>query len=350
VEWHPDNCYNSFNSYKGLMYFEWYRAILEGKFLPPVEASVDPVNACNLSCCWCNNAVTKARDVMMDGGHLIKLVQFCKEWGVKGLCIAGGGEPTLHPMLGDAINEAGKIGLPVALMTNGTFLAEGSKDAAAKHCRWIGVSVDAARPETYLKLKSKDAFDTVTRNISWLVNTGAHEVMYKFLLHPKNQNEVYEAISTACRLGCHGIHIRPLSFRNYQETEDDYDIEAIDAQVAVGRKEYESCGFKVFYIKHKFDSKLHRKFGFKKCLATPLMPIFHANGDMSLCVDRKNDPSMVFGKHDPISGIKKIWGSKEHKQVIDSVNLDDCPKCTFNVYNQQIEQAVIENRMDYEFT
>jgi hypothetical protein len=45
-EWQSQ--WNSFNSMKGLMYAEWYRAILEwmegkrDKPLPPIEASVDP--------------------------------------------------------------------------------------------------------------------------------------------------------------------------------------------------------------------------------------------------------------------------------------------------------------------
>ena len=117
----------------------------------------------------------------------------------------------------------------------------------------------------------------------------------------------------------------------------------------LGRTEFENDRFRVFYIRHKYNDKMHRVFGFNKCRATPLMPIWHANGDISLCVDRKNDPSMVFGSHKNISDITKIWGSAKHKEVIDNIKLEECPKCTFNEYNTQIEKAVIENRMDFEF-
>jgi len=347
-EWNDK--YNSFNSFKGLLYIEWYKAILRGEFLPPIEASIDPVNTCNFDCLWCNNAMTKARGVMMRKNHLLDLFQFFRDWGVKGICIAGGGEPTLHPHLGEAIFYAHALNMPIALMTNGTFL--GSDDgllAAASCCRWIGVSVDCANRETFKKLKGSDSFNKVLTNIKRLVELGGREIVYKFLLHPENQNEVFEAIELARLLGCQRIHIRPVSFMNFQDQEENYDIDSIDRQVEKGRAEFETEKFGIFYIRHKYNTEMHRTFGFSKCRATPLMPIFHANGDMSLCVDRKNDKSMVFGSHEKIDEIRKIWGGIEHKAKIQAIDLEECPKCTFNEYNTQIEKCVINNSMDFEF-
>ena len=353
-EWEDSFC--SFNSWKGLMYVEQYRAIIEwmagkrDKPLPPIEASIDPVNACNLRCFFCNNQQTRARNVSMTTTHLVELVEYCTAWGVKGICIAGGGEPTLHQGLDRMFYAAHELGMPISLMTNGTFIhGNGIIKAAAKFSRWIGVSVDSAKRETYLKLKAADMFNLVIGNMKQLVDEGAREVMYKVLLHPLNQYEIFDCIQLAKQIGCHGIHIRPLSFRSYQEKEEAYDIDAIDGQVMRGRAMCESERFKVFYIRHKFDNQMHRKFGFEKCLATPIMPIFNGNGEMSICVDRKNDESMVFGRHDPVDAIEKCWGSKRHKEVIENVKIQECPKCTFNKYNEQIEQAVIKNKFDYEF-
>ena len=339
--------YNSFNSDKGLLYLQWYEAILKGEFLPPVECSVDPVNDCNLRCTFCNNKTTRARHVMMEGKHLIDLFLFFGKWRPRGVCIAGGGEPTLHPDLGDGLKVLNEQNLPSALLTNGTFTY--GLEEAAKFCRWIGISVDSARPETYVKLKGINMFSNVLTNIMALVKMGAREVTYKFLLHPDNQGEVYDAIKLAKGLGCHRIHIRPVSFRSFQKAEDKFDIQLIDTQVERGRKLYEDDRFKIFYVRHKFDKDMHVKFGFKKCLATPLMPIFHANGDMSLCVDRKNDRSLVFGRHFPVSQVKEAWGSERHKDTIKRINMEECPKCTFNVYNKIIEDVVINNKMDMEF-
>jgi MoaA/NifB/PqqE/SkfB family radical SAM enzyme len=347
-EW--DDKFNSFNSYKGLMYFEWYRAILEGNFLHPIEASVDPVNACNLKCVWCNGYDVQNRNVYMDNEHLLELVKFIKEWGVKAICFAGGGEPTLHPILYKAIDLCSEIKIPVAIISNGTFNSIKLAMSLASNCRWIGISVDAATPQTYEKLKKADLFNRVIENIMTLVKLGAREVTYKFLLHPDNQHEVYEAIELAKDLGCHRIHIRPVSFMNFQDHEDNYDIESINNQVMKGRAIFEDERFRVFYVQHKFNKDLHRMFNFKKCLATPIMPIFQANGDISICIDRKADKSLVIGSHLDISKIKDIWGSEKHKEVIKNINLNDCPKCTIQHCNEFIEKAIINNQMDWEFT
>lgn len=342
--------YNSFNSWKGLMYVDWYRAILAGKFLPPIECSVDPVNACNLDCLWCNGNDVRKRGVFMDGQHLLDLVNFFKVWGAKAICFAGGGEPTLHPRLGEAFSLAYKLGIPTAIITNGTFHDEEQLATIATLSRWVGVSVDCATKETFLKFKQVDLFDKVTENIRLLCNYGAREVTFKFLLHPLNQHEVYKAIELARDLGCQRIHIRPVSFMNFQDKEENYNIYSIDEQVKHGRGIFENDKFKVFYVRHKFDKDMHRKFGFKKCQATPIMPIFHASGDISICIDRKADESLVIGSHLDVSEIPKIWGSQRHKDVINSVRLEECPKCTMGIYQAQIEYAIKENLMDWEFT
>ena len=57
-EWNTE--FNSFNSWKGAFYFPWYEHIKKWKndpklkLLPPIEASIDPIHACNLLCEHCN--------------------------------------------------------------------------------------------------------------------------------------------------------------------------------------------------------------------------------------------------------------------------------------------------------
>jgi MoaA/NifB/PqqE/SkfB family radical SAM enzyme len=284
----------------------------------------------------------------MDKHHLIDLMVFLIKWGVKGICFAGGGEPTLNPYLWKALDILKYSKFPTAIITNGTF-GNDLVDSIAHTCRWIGVSVDAATAKTFEKLKKKDMFGLVTDNIKKLVEASVREVTYKFLLHPENQHEVYDAIQLARDLGCHRIHIRPVSFMNFQDHEDNYDIEKINDQVFRGREIFETDRFRVFYIQHKYNKDLHRKFNFSKCLATPIMPIFHASGDISVCIDRKADKSLVIGSHRNVSDISEIWGSEKHKEVINNIKLSECPKCTINYANEQIEQAIINNKMDYEF-
>lgn len=104
MEWSNANKYSSFNSYKGLTYYDHYRKIknwLDGKgTLPaPIEASLDPIKACNDHCYYCNsqryiNDTSSTRRWGKDfiEETLIKLAL----WGVKAFCWGGGGEALLN--------------------------------------------------------------------------------------------------------------------------------------------------------------------------------------------------------------------------------------------------------------
>ena len=346
-EWN-DN-YNSFNSNKALMYRQWYDGIVKGEFLPPVEASVDPVNDCNLNCLWCNGYDVRKRKEMMSPYHLLELCDFFAKWGVKAVCFAGGGEPTMHPALGDAFQRLHVLKVPSAIITNGLFLDEEQIKRIATYAQWIGISIDCAKEETYEKIKGRNMFKTVMRNISTLMSYSPREVTYKFLIHPFNQYEIYSAIRTAALIGMHAIHIRPVSFRNFQKHEEQFDVTRINKQINEGFQDY-GDKIKIFAVRHKFNADLHVKFPFEKCLATPIMPIFQANGDVTLCIDRKADKRMILCRHDNPETVLKVWGSKEHHDLIKAIDIKDCPKCTFTHINEQIERAVINDEYNWGFS
>ena len=52
MEWKDE--FNSFNSWKGLAYLPNYELIASGSMPPPIEASLDPIEKCQLKCKHCN--------------------------------------------------------------------------------------------------------------------------------------------------------------------------------------------------------------------------------------------------------------------------------------------------------
>ncbi len=212
-EWIDRDKFNSFNSWKGLLYADWYKAITKGKFLPPIEASIDPIHSCNLNCQHCNAHRFMTGDRMPDE-HLLNLVRFLGSWGVKSACFAGGGEPTLHTALHDAIVEARISGMETAILTNGILFKDKVLDIV-QLCRWIGFSVDAARPETFLKLKGADKFKDVIGNITRAVkNSGDCDIAFKFLISSINQGEIFSACKLAREIGVRDFHVRPMDFHH----------------------------------------------------------------------------------------------------------------------------------------
>ncbi|MCE1245511.1 MAG: radical SAM protein [Firmicutes bacterium] len=351
--------FNSFNSMKGLLYRKWMEAIVEGRFLPPVEASIDPVFNCNLDCVWCNShGILKTNQYetrKISGEHLFNLCRFLIEWGVKGICFAGGGEPFLHPDLAEATEMIGKMGADTAFLTNGTLITDKDVEAIVKYGRWIGISIDSSTRENYADLKKVDPelFDAAVENLRKLVKrrneTGSHlEISYKYLIHPDNADHIYEATRLAKDIGVDYIHIRPAAAENVLGDEHchfDFPVDVVNDQI---RKAFdlEDDNFKVFGIRHKFSPSMNLKRNFTRCFAPPLLINCGPDGKVYLCVDHRGKESYAIGSHYPNPAeILNFWGSEKHIEMMKCVNLDRCPRCTFGIYNEIIEKVIIEDKM-----
>lgn len=107
----------------------------------PVAVNFHLYKPCNYRCRFC---FATYRDIH---GHLplaeaTALLRALREAGVDKLNFAGG-EPTLHPHIGELVAEARRLGFVVTLITNGARL-DRLLDDHADDIDWIGISVDSA--------------------------------------------------------------------------------------------------------------------------------------------------------------------------------------------------------------
>ncbi len=355
--------FNSFNSWKGLLYREHYQAILEGRLLPPIEAAIDPTYSCNVDCVWCNSRrVLRQPGVAGQGlqaDHLVRLVSFLADWGVRGFCFAGGGEPTLHPALWDALQIARQRGRENAILTNGICLDEDRKrEIAVTTCRWIGVSLDAGTPERYAQVKNTDPdnFRRVLENVAAMVDLarqhGSHcEIAIKYLIHPSNADQILQACTLARDLGVAHFHARPAASENIEGLGGrlQFPMECIDEQLE-RCLELQTPTFKTFGVRHKFTRTFNLEHGFSRCWSAPLAIQCGADGRVYHCIDWRGNKDFVLGTHwpDP-ERILEFWGSPGHLQRMRSIQVDKCPRCTYGVYARQIENAMVDDRMCVNF-
>ena len=369
IEW--TNPYNSFNSWKGLLYSEWYQAIKDWKDdkrkepLSPIEASLDPIHSCNLKCEHCNAAsylLKNLKQYRMEDEHLINLITFLGKWGVKGVCFGGGGEPTLHTKLNDAIEHTVKMGMKVALVTNGTLLTDKLIETCVKYCRWVGISVDSATSKTYIIGRKINLFDTTINNIKKLVGKQKElktncDIAYKFLIFEHNQHEIYEACKLAKEIGVKDFHVRPGDFSHqgmgkHKKRYNPYDIDLI-------LKQFEKCheledeNFRAFTVLHKFDDSFKPRKDFSQCYASPCCIQLCADGNVYLCPDQRHQEFYKLGTHYPNSEeILNFWGGDRHYNLVFKRGKDNCKtRCTFAPYCKQTEELFIseKNLMCWEF-
>lgn len=371
MEWKNEKEFNPFNSAKLFSHVDYWRKILSS--VPaPILVTVDPVNLCNLSCVWCNGktAIDRSGPKFIEEKVLMELAHFLKDWGVRSVCIAGGGEPLMNRHVGKFILELKKLNLGVGVVTNGTMI--GNYIHALSCCDWVSVSIDCGTGPTYKKLKGSDQFMTVITGIEKLVKYSkengtllsfpaqGYGVTYKYLLHPGNVGEIYKAAAWASEVGCKNLHIRPAGTPYSDLCSSGKGITFTPMEIETYLQDLESAfkldsnDFSIFAINHKFGRgfKIHNTF--KNCWAVFMTAVFSPpklDGEefsMELCCDRRGDQDLL----SPARNFKEVlsyWGSKGHIQLQKKINVHSCPRCTYRPHNLIFEQVILKNNMTMDF-
>jgi len=310
---------------------------------------------------WCNSKGFREKSpATIPVEHLIKLADFYKEWGIKSTCVSGGGEPMINKGFAPFLYRLNKNGIKSGIISNGSLMDEKNAKAIVESSSWCGISVDAGSKEVFQKIKKIDMFDQVIKNIERLVKiknklNSKVEVTYKYLLHPWNVQDVYKAAKLAKSLGMNTFHLRPVCWDNLYAQKHNKSINFSDYTKKIESEiekasTLEDENFKFFSVRHKFGKEFERKVNFKKCWATPLVATFGADGNVHLCFDVRGKKEWILCKHYPDPHeILKVWSSDYHKELINSINVDKCPRCTFGSYNETIEKAIIDDKMFLDF-
>ena len=157
-----------------------YFAHYYGKAINPSYVRVIVGNTCNLKCVMCpyHSSLLKPTHTteffqgkkVMSWEMMERLAKDCGQAGITVL-IGSVEEPLLHPKLVDFIQLCRQQGVPkVHLTTNGQLLDETRATALLKAgLTSIDISIDAATPETYLKVRGAD-FNRVESNVINFLN------------------------------------------------------------------------------------------------------------------------------------------------------------------------------------
>lgn len=345
---------NPFDGKKVLHHVPYWSEMENGVIPPPVLVTLDPTHVCNLRCKWCNSGETisnKAGARQYTEEVIEELPGFLADWGVKAVCIAGGGEPMLHDLLHRLIERLVYAQIEVGLVTNGTRIASASLDTynALAKCRWVGVSVDAGTSETYERTKGWDIFPKVIQGMRRLREHAPQlEITYKYLVYPYNILEMPHAAQIADDIGCTYFHARPAGV-TWVDIKKDQDRRTFFARpdVELGVRLLNAIAenkwkrVKVVNTPGKFDeqtwSVLHN---FNSCHAVGMTCAIQANGRVSLCCDRRGDPRVELCEWKNLHDITEAWGGPRHLDILRNIDLDECPRCTYAPHNRLYEMFV----------
>jgi len=338
--------YNPFNSLKALVHVEYWKPIIKGLIPSPRFVSIDPCSYCNFSCPHCNSSkILDQLKLKMSEETMEKTIDLLKYWGVLSGCIGGGGESLLNPVTYNLIDKLVENNIETGVVSNGSVILDKNK---LLKCKWVGFSMDAATAGTYSKMKgvSADYFERVINNIKSLTNRGT-EISFKFLLHPNNYTEIYDAAKLAKEIGCNLIHIRPGAepWFNPDTKSWNFDEKMVDTirqDSTRIQNELADDKFKVYDITHKFNSDFSVKKSFNKCWACMTTCVINSKGEVGLCCDRRGDTNLTLCT---VDNAREMWGSDTHFKIHESVDVNSCPRCTYSHINEIFENVIIEDRM-----
>ena len=286
---------------------------------------------------------------VMTKEHLERLIDFCADWGIQGVCLGGGGESLMNKNIWELTPYIASKGMEPSFATNGSLI---NKQMAEEMmlCRWVGVSVDAGTRETFQRVHQVDLFDRVIQNLRMLVTQRERtksncDISYKFLISPLNAHEIEQACKLAKEIGVRDFHVRPADLERLDyksQLKPEYDVSSIQEQFARCH-EMEDERFRVFTVMHKYDPNFRVTHKFRSCIGSPLMLQACADGGIYVCADHRIEPRFRIGSHYPNpEEIKRFWGSPQHRELLQGINVDkECRRCTYGSFAQQIEELCL---------
>jgi len=311
----------------------------KGKRIVPIEIMISLTNGCNSRCKFCYGKFMGQKSEFlrqdMNITDIYRLIDDCKELGVKSIVLMGNGENTLHKKFYEIVKYIKDSGLDIGMATNGILIKDKNMKTILDCFTWVRISVCASNRELYKKIHGVDKFDLVIENISKLIKLKKDKnykttIGIQMVVINENKENIYNTASLSKKLGVDYFVAKPSADTPNRDMKVDYSIyRGIDDQIKMSYTLQDET-FDVVIKEEKF--KLEGKHDYKCCLATPFSISIDTNGDVVPCGHllgyRKEE--FVMGNIRTES-FKDILNSDKYKKVQEKVKtLDVNKECETN--------------------
>lgn len=291
---------------------------LDGKNIYPIYAEISPSGTCNHRCTYCALDFMDYRSRFLDTDLLKERLSEMASLGLKSVMYAGEGEPLLHKDICEIINHTKKVGIDVALTTNGVLLNESLVESMLSSMTWIKVSINGATKETYAKIhrtKPED-FDRVIRNMSYAAEI-RKEKGYKctlgmqIMLLPENSQEISLLAQKARDIGMDYLVVKPYSQHPLSRTTQYKDIKYGDYLHLIDKlNAFNDKNFSVIFRINTMKKWDEGKRNYKHCYALPFWSYIDAAGTVWGCSAYLTDERFRYGNiHE--NTFREIWENQK---------------------------------------
>ncbi|HHT9109157.1 MAG TPA: radical SAM protein [Candidatus Wunengus sp. YC64] len=334
------------DSHKLLYHVSRVNDWLKGENIYPIYAEISPSGTCNHRCTYCALDFMEYQPRFLDKEMLKERLSEMASLGLKSIMYAGEGEPLLHKDIGEIINHTKKVGIDVAITTNGVLLKKDLLENIIGNVTWIKVSINGATRETYAKTHriSPDNFDKVIKNVSYAVKI-RREKGYKctlgvqLILLPENFQETAFLAQQAKEIGLDYLVIKPYSQHPLSKTTRYKNIKYSDyLHLSDKLNDFNDDKFSVIFRANTMKKWDDSRRNYKHCLALPFWSYIDAGGTVCGCSAYLNNERFSYGNIYETT-FKEIWESeKRRKSVQWTEEKLDTSQCRINCRMDEINR------------
>lgn len=331
----------------------------ENKNPYPITIEIDPSNACNHSCSFCISGhihLSKYKNTeffnrtILNKNVFKRLIEELITTDIKAINWTGGGEPTLNPFLGEAINYIKKNSkIEMGMFSNGSLLEKFNLFDTITNClTWIRISIDAGSSTTYdniRKTNKNNNFKVVMNNIKKLIeikkkNKSKTIIGVGFVITQNNYLEIEDFANhfknidiDYCQYKPEIIQIERNSIKSnsgsMQVSADFWVnkvINLLDKAKKILKNKFECNSYKIEDL--IVDTKNHgRNYG--ACIGSQFQPCIGADGNVYVCTNHRGHARYSYGNIFK-SSFKKIWSDIKNKEkIMNIINKEEkFSKCT----------------------
>lgn len=311
----------------------------------PLVVELDATEACDLACPGCVSEDIIANKGRFSNERLLSLGVEFKDAGVKALILIGGGEPLMHPVIGEFMRYLGENDIYLGITTNGTLIDK-YLDIIAEFSSWTRISMDAATEETFNRLRpprhGEYKFNHVVDNMNKLAKVKKGKMGFSFLIRTEadgfgiqsNIHEIFNAALLARDGGCDYFEVKP-SY-SYAGGIDHALVVHSEKRMQEARKEINrlnalvSDSFKIMKAINLEDSlngvKSVQAKDYKRCPVSELRTLICPSG-VFICPYWRGKEKFRIGDVNNMS-FGEMWNGKHRKEVMHFANPSE--KCTFH--------------------
>lgn len=337
-----------YSDLKPFYHFDRMKSLAEGKRVAPIYVRIKPTNVCNQKCNYCAYADKQSYDnrnvshnISIPWNIMQGLLEELNEIGVKALTFSGGGEPLCYSNIYDTFSLAEKYKFDCSIITNGQALS-GDIVKLVKDFKWVRVSFDSSKYDTYEKIRNVNTFGRVVDNISNFASVKNNDCTLGIncVVTKDNYMEIYDICKLVQGLGVDNIKIAPLLLNGEAKGYHDDIREEVKKQISFAKREMQNDRFCI-HDKYSNDLGVNNQFekNYNRCWIQELFCVIAADSNIYRCHQRAYMPVGRIGDLNEKS-FKDIWFSEKTRKCVENFDAKElCDfRCVFEERNILLNQ------------